>query len=734
MNRRTNNPHARRGVALIVVLGILALMMLLGVAFSITMRVERTGAGNYANRVGTRQLVSATLARALEAIDDSMPLSPASTNHMYPGWSVLPSSGVGDTVRLGWGRALDYVQAPLTNAALHTRCTWIDLALTEAVKGRGAFLVINESGFVDANRAGGVWTRLAGETAGELDVASFPSVLNVTNLFTTRTNDFRYETLQEFAALQSGYGLRIDAQPDYFSVYSRAPRGSLRDDFSVFTNLVYLGDHWSNWTNAIRRAEILTALTNSGIAVADAPFVYTNLLDYADEDSVPHDVFSACTEPVPMLNEVKFVNSMRRNSPTECTNVVQARIELMFPFVQASMHTFSVTGSIQTVITRTGGGPPGELVRSRVDIPPTAVGYVPRLPTDPVGGDTVRTRPYRLVTARVGQGVTAGTNDVLRVELSMEAYVIVDGASGSFPAGSVVDAVTNGLSVTIDGLRLLNVGEIARSEPPSMEARDPRYNFHPSDWMAHPTGDSIGTRNHWTDQLFVLAHAQRRRGFDWDEKMYVSNRGTLLSAGELGHCLRSPSVANLFKTIRLCDYVDTPTLPRDRVLEYFTADPATVMRGRVNLNARDRAPLYAVWREIPIDFPESDRHIASAEVIAIVDEVETWRSAPHAFENVADIGALDWRGMSGFGAKSDLEIDSIVAHSARLLTTRHNLFTILLSARPFSMGLGLVADRAGEGDWVGDERAIAQVWRDPFPDAEGRHRFIVQYFRSLGAD
>jgi hypothetical protein len=157
MNRRTNNPHARRGVALIVVLGILALMMLLGVAFSITMRVERTGAGNYANRVGTRQLVSATLARALEAIDDSMPLSPASTNHMYPGWSVLPSSGVGDdTVRLGWGRALDYVQAPLTNAALHTRCTWIDLARDEGVKGRGAFLVINESGFVDANRAGGV--------------------------------------------------------------------------------------------------------------------------------------------------------------------------------------------------------------------------------------------------------------------------------------------------------------------------------------------------------------------------------------------------------------------------------------------------------------------------------------------------------------------------------------------------------------------------------------------------
>jgi len=48
-----NQKDRRSGVAVIIVLGLLSLLMVLGVAFSTTMRVERFGAGNYARDAQT---------------------------------------------------------------------------------------------------------------------------------------------------------------------------------------------------------------------------------------------------------------------------------------------------------------------------------------------------------------------------------------------------------------------------------------------------------------------------------------------------------------------------------------------------------------------------------------------------------------------------------------------------------------------------------------------------------
>ncbi len=740
-------PDRRRGVAIILVLGILALMMLLGVAFSITMRVERTGAGNFSNRVNTRHLVNATLARALEAIDLSMAMDRASTNHLYPAWHVLPSAGAGDVVRLGWGRGLGYVQGALTNEAMDAWSTWLDLALDEGVKGRGAFLVINESGFVDANRAAGVWTRAAGSTPGELDVSGFPSVLNATNLVATRTFDTRYETLQEFALLQEddgsgGNGLRRGHRPDYFSVYSRAPRGVLQDDFSVSTNLVYLGDHWANWTNVTRRGEIVAALTRSGIDPAEAPFVYTNLLDYADEDSVPRDLNAPCTEPVPMINEAMFrARVVRVDTATVEIPPGFAVIELFYPFVQASTHSFTITGTVEAVVMRTDGGSPVELFRS---VPPASFsvpsGYVPRPAGSPTGGETCN---YRSVSARTPLcAFAAPSNAVMQVTMNIRAVVIVNepsGVSPVYPALTAVDAVTNTpMAIAVGGIRLEAPGSIVIASQ-SIEAYDPRFNADCDAattrryWAANRDGtNSIPAENSVTTWYLDAGRALRTRGIDWDTKMHVSNLGQLASPGELGFLIRGPTSRDRFRTIRLFDW-DAATL-RDRVLEHVTTDDAAVSRGRVNLNTAHAAVLEAVWRGIPIDFPESGRSMVVTNAAALVSGVHVWRGATNAFENVADIGALDWRRLPGFGTKSDLEIESMIAHTCGLLTTRHNLFTILLSARPFSMGLGTVADRAGEGDWMGAERAVAQVWRDPFPNADGRHRYVVQYFRWLGAD
>jgi len=57
------------GIALVMVLGILSVMVIMAVAFAISMRTERVAAGNYADSVRARQLVHVGLARALDDIN-----------------------------------------------------------------------------------------------------------------------------------------------------------------------------------------------------------------------------------------------------------------------------------------------------------------------------------------------------------------------------------------------------------------------------------------------------------------------------------------------------------------------------------------------------------------------------------------------------------------------------------------------------------------------------------------
>ena len=62
---------SRSGIALVMVLGILSVMVIMAVAFAISMRTERVAAGNYADSVRTRQLVQVGIARALNQLVDT---------------------------------------------------------------------------------------------------------------------------------------------------------------------------------------------------------------------------------------------------------------------------------------------------------------------------------------------------------------------------------------------------------------------------------------------------------------------------------------------------------------------------------------------------------------------------------------------------------------------------------------------------------------------------------------
>ena len=72
--------RSKNGVALIIVLGLLAVLTLIAVAFAIAMRVERLAARNYVNNIRAEQMVQAGIVRAMETIDVTL-----STN-CYPDW------------------------------------------------------------------------------------------------------------------------------------------------------------------------------------------------------------------------------------------------------------------------------------------------------------------------------------------------------------------------------------------------------------------------------------------------------------------------------------------------------------------------------------------------------------------------------------------------------------------------------------------------------------------------
>lgn len=67
--KKTGRPGSRRGTALVIVLGMLAVMTLMGIAFSTFIRTERAGMTGLKNNLVARQALHTAVSRVMEAID-----------------------------------------------------------------------------------------------------------------------------------------------------------------------------------------------------------------------------------------------------------------------------------------------------------------------------------------------------------------------------------------------------------------------------------------------------------------------------------------------------------------------------------------------------------------------------------------------------------------------------------------------------------------------------------------
>ncbi len=723
------------GVAIIIVLGMLALLMMMGVAFSVSMRIERRSAGNYSHSVATKNLVWAGLARAMEDVETKM------DGHVYPPdpgvWtSSNPSAGDQSYVKLGQGEALDYIPGAWHGALPSYKSNWVNFDVewgvgvnrATNVPGRYAYLIVNCSDFIDANYAGGE-VRGGGTNVNEMQIEDFPSIDNWAEFKTDRDNDIRYETVQELNELNRGI-----STSKYFSTYSRYPLGYLLNGgtaAAVTSNvqLVHLGgDEVELEANKI---DIINALDDAVLG-GESEVIFTNLLDYVDKDCVPRNLTSASVERVPMINEIRMRQvRLVKDSDTEFR--VRARVDLenTYPFVSRIDHTFSTKGVLEFTLSPEGLAPIKSNVTFSVDseyqVGPPVAQY------------------YSVTVSEQANFSTPNTNFNYGVRL-LGVTNVINEASEGFVAGTPVDLVN--IAVGSSDFELKTAGSVFSAangnidtinNDKSLEARDPRYNWYAGDntmWRSprpgHDNTIDPPAINSWATGYFGRRLTGQQPKREMDESMHVSDRGYLASVGELGNLLRSGSL-DYWTTIRIFDQTGIGgagnVADRDEIYKFFTLSSNTVQRGVVNLNTMEPAILDAAITNMPSMYPESGNMIAYADAVAIRNVILGWR-AGNEFYNVDDLAGIDWR-VNVLQNRSDLELEAMFSYSAGLFGTRQNLFAIVVAASPVTTGMGEYARQTQEVSALGSKRAIVYVWRDPFPDADGNHECFVQFFKWL---
>jgi hypothetical protein len=243
-------------------------------------------------------------------------------------------------------------------------------------------------------------------------------------------------------------------------------------------------------------------------------------------------------------------------------------------------------------------------------------------------------------------------------------------------------------------------------------------------------------------------------------RAHVANR-PLQSVGELGYL----PIAR-WQTLSLYDHGHDnnrnlqPASGYHPVLDYFTlmASNTPPRRGRVNLNTSVTGALAAVFNDLPLltenpSTPTIPRVRMNGDSMVLANLVR--RKGP--FTNLSELGKI-WNkpdvdqlgvfaqgnlpaannplyyiaqtcGAPGFG---EFEREAAIRNTCNLLTTRQQIYTIILRADSFVPRYAMTHIR--EGNVLATAQAVAQIWRDPVAtDCGGvmKHKCFVQLFKLI---
>lgn len=714
----------KRGVALIITVGFLAVLVLLAVAFSISMRVERLAARNFADTVQSRQWAQSAISYAMNDADAIV----GNSVFFSAGTRVIPSPGAVTFANLLTGAASNYVPASLwADAAVPANyAKWTSVSDGSKVIARYAYQIFDCSGFIDAN-FGGITNVFAptvrGLATNALDLClsnsitpeivagkevlmkngrfqSIPGVINAPWYQFQSLADMWFTLRTSGSPSMYGAGF-LSSFPSNFMTDSRSLPGWLSN--TVVNSAVYLGRTAAE--TMAQQSQIRSEFVNMGVAAADADFISIAAVDYADSDCTPTiptfaGTVAPATEPFPMFNEVVISSTVSKvtmggTNFFNCTNRVI--VELWYPFVSV---TNINSYNLEITARFTGSGFPTQ----------TTPTYKPTI-------NGPWTQPtFVLVSLTNSFSVT---NPAVPPDWSKLSALVALRETDA--GGNYVDSVYGTKSLTIN-LGAANAGNNQGDPTPfsfsaGRAADDPRFNWDgtdPKQWIAEPLNVntlSSNNSNVWT----TFVH-------DGVTNLYIANR-PFQSVGELG-LLLSGCTTSFWSSIRLLNSASgvADALP---VLSRFTLTQSNAIEhGRVNLNSTWPAVMGTVFNMAKAEaYPGDPAAVAvdAANALTIGGNI----AAKGIFTNVADIAKITDAGVSV--GSSPAQKEGIIRNSAELLTTRQNLYTIIVAAQTL----------ADDGSATSEQRALAVVWRDPFPngrkDGSGKdmHDMFIRSFRWL---
>lgn len=353
--------HPKSGIALVIVLGFLAVLTLLIVTFAVTMRTERLAGSGYVEAAQASHLLNTALSDAMEEIAQ-MP-----TNQYFPDFttvsgnylpnalfstygtiplandldlSIRPSSGTPGSVETlyipGFQDTFSTIYSDFVQAC--SLATWERIQdLSGNVIGRTAFVAVNCSGLLDINYVGGYTNsvnpavRGVGISPQELqlreplgDVNSSGSSFACLNP-PTSGNSFSSSPTAALAYNREHFWKGIESTRSVKKVNDvakeltsgSAPISAYSKSFVPFS--YYLSDQLAPDGSPLID---LSDLSNQAISerledigLQYGSEIYKSFLDYCDADSLPQDTSTFCVERIPMINEI-WISSISVSSET----------------------------------------------------------------------------------------------------------------------------------------------------------------------------------------------------------------------------------------------------------------------------------------------------------------------------------------------------------------------------------------------------------------------------------
>ena len=766
-NAEPNTQPKREGIALIMVLGFLSILILMVIAFLTNMRTERLVAETAKDDVRVRHLTHSALAVAMDDVNyilrnytngtTNWATGPRPVNiRVTPNWAIIvstnfppyTSTNLGPNVRLISGEVTNWlprkylssqdVNYNATSKAAQANWVWIHdpnprPGQQTNILGRYAYLVFDCTGMMDANLFTNSVQRDKGISVSEISIAYLPDVegysykdkINSEDDFTAnKANYSRFGTFPEILFLNDGVPNDREASalsiPD---VNNLMPYSLCYDagwwDWSVtnwsvsFSNAPIDINEWiGNPTNAYN------AFRGVGFTATQASNMAVCYQDYVDGDSLPGVSGSEtpkpdilCCETIPMINEIILTNQLSESGGF-LTHKVYIDVELWYPFLgftNNAIYTVDVSGWFRCDIVGLKPPPFANLPAINnyefSENEPFGVLRCPLPPIPPVTNSLSATNMSLSLLLKNVRVLLSGTPTVV------DSCTVLEGKpiriTVPLPAANSTICSNNGISVL-----------------------DPRLNHLTNSWGLAPI--TYGTTNIVPGMMGLSANGDHE-----GTVMYVRN-GPMQSVAELGFIPRGSP----WTTIDLFSQQGRDLLAKFRTTN-IVAGEKIYTNGLINPNTLFTNVLVAAFLDAPIEaYPGGTSSVLNAamasSIVGPIYEISS-NAAASAFDSPA--GWVTTRAFAVQEILSTIGLDnnqkeSIIRNSYRLFNPNQNLFTIVVIAQAINdnndQGTIGVWDGENTDTIAGEKRAVALVWRDPFPDpATGRHEMFVRTFKYL---